>query len=245
MKYVIGDIHGEITKLRTLIKAINEKDTTPEFIFIGDYIDKGEDAKETLTFLTKLNKDFSCIFLLGNHEHIWINFKQEDLKAETYLLNYGAKATMRSMNTVGIWETRQYLMDEFGDFFQNLKPYWKDDHFVAVHSGISPDYYSTSIEKIPVLELLFNRYDFLKQEQCYFGKYKIIFGHTGFYFPYVDAYKIGIDTAACFLEDQPLTAFCLELNEFVDSFGRHSELRSVSSVFCPNILRVKPWRYNR
>jgi hypothetical protein len=40
----------------------------------------------------------------------------------------------------------------------------------------------------------------------------VIFGHTGFYYPYSNEYKIGVDTAACFLETQPLTAFCIENN---------------------------------
>jgi len=242
MIYIVGDIHGEITKLKSLVKTIHEKDKIPEFVFIGDYIDKGEDVKATLTFLKQLKKDFNCVFLLGNHEHFWLNLTAKDIEGQNYLLKYGAQATIRSLNAKGILDARQNLMDEFGDFFSLLKPYWKNDHFVAVHSGIKPSDYAIPIDDILVSELLFNRYDFLKQEKLYLEKYKVIFGHTGFYSPYVDPYKIGIDTAACFLEDQPLTAFCIDLNKFIDSSDRYYGLEEISLDICPNISRTKPWR---
>ena len=47
MKFIIGDIHGEITKLKLLVKFIKDIDDKPELIFIGDYLDKGESSKKT------------------------------------------------------------------------------------------------------------------------------------------------------------------------------------------------------
>ena len=38
MKFIIGDIHGEITKLKLLVKFIKDIDDKPELIFIGDYL---------------------------------------------------------------------------------------------------------------------------------------------------------------------------------------------------------------
>ena len=46
MNFVIGDIHGEVTKLKSLIKLIDKNEANPSFIFIGDYIDKGEKFKK-------------------------------------------------------------------------------------------------------------------------------------------------------------------------------------------------------
>ena len=123
-----------------------------------------------------------------------------------------------------------------------MKPFWKNDKYVAVHSGIPIDYYLTPIESVPLDQLLFNRYKFINTNQLFLNHYIIIFGHTGFYSPYVDKCKIGIDTAACFLEDQPLTAFCPELNTFIDSNEKRLKINMYSSNYCPNIVRVKPWR---
>ena len=61
MRFVIGDIHGEISKLKLLIKYILTLDKDPELIFIGDYLDKGEDPLAVLEFLISLNKQYDCI----------------------------------------------------------------------------------------------------------------------------------------------------------------------------------------
>ncbi len=87
MHYVIADIHGETTKLKKLINHIISIDTRPEFIFIGDYIDKGEDAKATLDFLLDLKSKYSCVFIIGNHEYCWLNINDYT----DYLLKYGGK----------------------------------------------------------------------------------------------------------------------------------------------------------
>lgn len=125
-----------------------------------------------------------------------------------------------------------------------MKPYWKGEKYIAVHSGIPVENYQTNIEDIPIDQLLFNRYNFIKVDRLFLDKYKVVFGHTGFYSPYVDNYKIGIDTAACFLETQPLTAYCTESNLLIDSSGKRKKIDEISGNYCPNIVRVKPWRNN-
>jgi diadenosine tetraphosphatase ApaH/serine/threonine PP2A family protein phosphatase len=109
------------------------------------------------------------------------------------------------------------------------------------HSGIPPGYFDIEISRIPQEKLLFNRYDFISSEKFFFGK-KIIFGHTGFFSPLYDTFKIGIDTAACYIESQPLTAFCAEGEFFIDSTGNRFLLNAIDLSCCPVIPRVKPWR---
>jgi serine/threonine protein phosphatase 1 len=241
MKYIVGDVHGEITKVKGLLKAIQERDKHPEFIFIGDYIDKGENAVETLKFLIELEKRFNCTFLYGNHEYLWLNMKQGDDDTKAYLIKHGAAQTMQSLNTNDIFQAQRKLMDSFGDFFLNLKPYWKGIEHIAVHSGVKPEDYDRPMEQIDVSSLIFNRYDFIKQERRYLNKYIVVFGHTGFYSPYVDLYKIGIDTSACYIKDQPLTAYSPDLNSFIDSGNNNYKLKILLNN-CPNIPRTKPYR---
>jgi diadenosine tetraphosphatase ApaH/serine/threonine PP2A family protein phosphatase len=112
---------------------------------------------------------------------------------------------------------------------------------VITHSGIPPELFMVNLENIPCDRLLFNRYDFISTDQLYFGK-RVIFGHTGFYSPYFDGFKIGIDTAACYLEEQPLTAFCIEDEFFIDSGKNIVKLTNLDQTFCPAIPRVKAWR---
>lgn len=244
MIFVIGDIHGEISKLRLLLKYIKRIDKGASFIFIGDYIDKGEDARATLSFLSDFSKDNDCNLLLGNHEYLWLKLKEKDTITIEYLLKYGGKRTIESFGMDNIINTKNKMLDEYYDLFNQLVPFWQNDDYVVTHSGIDPFYIDKRIEVIPVDKLLFNRYSFIEMETLAKGNRKIIFGHTGFFSPYVDDYKIGIDTAACFLENQPITAFCIEGDYFVNSFGSEYSIESIKVNCCPVIPRTKPFREN-
>ena len=241
MNYVIGDVHGEINKLKRLIYFIRKLDDKPKFIFIGDYIDKGFNSKETLDYLVDFNKEFECVFLIGNHEFYWM---EESREIDEYLLKYGGKQTIKSFKSSSINETRFLLNNDYKDFFKSLIPYYIFNNYFISHSGFNPLNSSVNINEIPIEDFLFNRYDFIKTNHFFKEKYKVIFGHTGFYSPYVDKYKIGIDTGACFLEEQPLTAFCLEKEFFLNSKGKLTNLLNITNTMCPSIIRSKPWQEN-
>ena len=242
MNFVIGDIHGEHTKLKALIEHIFSMDANPTLIFIGDYTDKGENPYITLKYLTALNEKTNCIFLRGNHEFYWENLDLYPEKNSEALLKYGAKNTIESAGgNLSLLETKNIFYSKFGSILNNLKNFYVEEKYVATHSGIPPAFYLTALEQIPVDKLLFNRYDFISLEKKYFDK-KVIFGHTGFYSPYYDGFKIGIDTAACYLEAQPLTAFCTTEEFFINSTNNVVQLSSINQSSCPAIPRVKAWR---
>ena len=241
MKFVIGDIHAEITKLRCLVENILKLNQNPEFIFIGDYIDKGESAKKTIDFLIELKNKYKCIFLEGNHEYQWLNLTPDN-NIEEYLLKYGGHLTIGSFPGIEcVFQMKNLLLNKYKDFFNEMVSYWENEKFVITHSGIPPNLYSKKIADIEKKLLLFNRYDFIKMDRKFNGKI-IIFGHTGFYTPYYDGVKIGLDTSACYLENQPITAFCLDEEFFVNSDNIKLSLKDIDLTFCPNIVRTKPWR---
>jgi len=74
--YAIGDIHGELSKLRALhdnISAFHEKkyvNRPHTRIHLGDYVDRGPDSCGVIDFVQALsdNETFSTINLRGNHE---------------------------------------------------------------------------------------------------------------------------------------------------------------------------------
>ena len=236
MKFVIGDVHGEITKLELLVKFIIEIDDNPELIFIGDYLDKGESSKKTLDFLIKLKNQFKCLFIEGNHEYQWLNVSKEN-NIEEYLLKYGGLSTIDSFSNIeNVFQMKKILLSQYADFFKNLIPYWENENYVITHSGIPPECYNKKLKDINKRLLLFNRYDFIKIEKKYFNKI-IIFGHTGFFSPYYDGVKIGLDTAACYFKNQPITAFCLEKSFFINSDNLKKNLKEINLNFCPNIAR--------
>ncbi|PZC52173.1 metallophosphoesterase, partial [Mesotoga sp. TolDC] len=50
MTYAIGDIHGCLSPLKRLIKAIKLKDDDT-LVFIGDYVDRGPNPRGVIDFL--------------------------------------------------------------------------------------------------------------------------------------------------------------------------------------------------
>ena len=69
MHYVVGDIHGHFSEWIKLNEKIEAEDTEAIFYFVGDFIDRGPEVIETLTWAMKnitLNSRYRAV--LGNHE---------------------------------------------------------------------------------------------------------------------------------------------------------------------------------
>ncbi len=73
---IIGDIHGYCSKLQQLLLKLGYSKTGavwkhPErkVIFVGDYIDRGPEIKETLDLVKGMVDSGAAIALMGNHEY--------------------------------------------------------------------------------------------------------------------------------------------------------------------------------
>jgi serine/threonine protein phosphatase 1 len=70
--HTIGDLHGEATLLRQLLEQLAPRSEDTR-IFLGDYLDRGEDALATIETLANLSMRCHCIFLRGNHDEAWLD----------------------------------------------------------------------------------------------------------------------------------------------------------------------------
>ena len=72
--YVMSDIHGEADRFHAMLKKINfsEKDT---LIILGDIIDRGPDG---IALLLEIMDMPNVIVLLGNHEHMMLQYLSPD-----------------------------------------------------------------------------------------------------------------------------------------------------------------------
>lgn len=63
----IGDTHGDFVAVKKVVKKYLKKENA--LVFLGDYVDRGKQSKETINFLLFLANNYDNIFLLmGNHE---------------------------------------------------------------------------------------------------------------------------------------------------------------------------------
>ncbi len=235
MKYVIGDIHGEYEKLSELIGYL-EKDAT-EYIFLGDYIDKGRKIRETIDLLIELDKSKKCTFLIGDHEYAWLQYLNGNERFLDFLLNYGGVQTLESyfgrrftMEEAKLMLTNKKTIQEILkihiEFYLDLQFYYEvNNEFICVHAGINPQNKDMPLEFHNKEELVFLRNKFIHSKFLFQGR-KIIFGHTAFKEPYVDAYKVGIDTGASYgdIGYGNLVAFNITIKEFVNHKGEVKRL---------------------
>jgi len=230
MKYVVGDIHGEISKLQHLMNHL--EGDAEELIFVGDYINKGENSREVLNYLQHLMYNTNTTFLLGNHDFAWIEFAREG-RYKDYLLHYGGRKTLDDFGLRRLIreEIQEMLIQPYQDFFDSLQNYCiREDHIVS-HAGVHPDSWKegtlTGAEKalssLPAQKFLYNRQNFLEMDISH-TDYYWVFGHTAFHTPYSYQRKRGIDTGAAYHADAPLTAYCIETHSTVDHRGSRESL---------------------
>lgn len=177
----IGDIHGCYDPLKTLINWINDNIAdychNLEYIFVGDYIDRGPSSKEVLDFLIDL--DASKTLLMGNHEDMLLMYHYG---SELYKIsgnfwlteNNGGLKTVKALDpntnldklileeTAGLSKSKKYIKNngefnlekKYEAFFNDLK--YACVRTIKTVSGDKKTLFSHSVpnRKIPVEELI-------------------------------------------------------------------------------------------
>lgn len=200
--FAVGDIHGCYEEIRLLLSHLREKHAAgPEdlFIFIGDYIDRGERSKDVISLMLDLKREWpKTVFIKGNHEDMLLDYLGLGGESgEVYLDNGGAEC-LKSYGIHNIFarpsEILAALPPEHVAFFQSLEIGVTLAEFVFVHAGIHPQRLMDA--QVPG-DLMWIRGDFVHAEH---GAAKtVVFGHTPFEDVFLHLpYKIGIDTGCVF-----------------------------------------------
>ena len=145
MEYiVIGDVHGCIDELKTLLIKhdfpidsqnlieLNSKNQNKAIILLGDFVDKGTDQKikETIEFIYKnyqhLNQKKQHLHLiLGNHEAMVYRYVTNDPTLE--ITPKTIRDKNKYYNSVALLEKTPSLKRKFIELYQNCKPWFYYD----------------------------------------------------------------------------------------------------------------------
>ncbi|MGH6674298.1 MAG: metallophosphoesterase family protein [Xanthobacteraceae bacterium] len=200
LTYAIGDIHGSLDKLRRLIAACREHahGGPLNFVFLGDYIDRGSDSAGVLHLMLSLQVEFKerLIALKGNHEAWLLAVFDRDSPTMGWIRNGGA-ATLASYAVKDVGELpRAHL-----DWMRKLRLTYDDGRRLFVHAGVNPE---RALDAQDESELLWIREPFLSDGRGY-GRL-IVHGHTPLEeaVPDLRANRLNLDTGAVF--GGPLTA---------------------------------------
>jgi len=92
--WAIGDVHGCLTALNTLLAAL---DLQPDdrLIFLGDLIDRGPDSKATIDRIFELRQERQVDVIQGNHEEMLLMSRDLPGYSRVWQM-YGGKETLAS-----------------------------------------------------------------------------------------------------------------------------------------------------
>jgi len=219
--YAIGDVHGRLDLLKTLLQQIRDDHQDREsadgvIVYLGDYIDRGRDSKGVVELLCgEPLANFQHICLKGNHEQSLLTFLEDiDIGpswlyyggAET-LASYGIDASSLEQDSAQLEALqvalRAALPSHHLEFLQNLILTHREGDYLFAHAGVRP---GVAIENQKARDLMWIRDKFLtspRDHGCV-----VVHGHSITPNPDVKANRIGIDTGA--YQSGVLTCLALE-----------------------------------
>jgi serine/threonine protein phosphatase 1 len=192
--FIVGDIHACPQELERLLSSLALQ---PEdhVVFLGDYVDRGPDARAVVELLLGMKADAVCrmTFLKGNHEDMFLDFLgYEGRYGEAFLVN-GGSATVKSYGlsqTLRGKEAAALLPPAHLEFYRALETVHLNGGTFCVHAGLNP---LRPLEKQNEEELLWIRQEFIFHPHDF--PFTVVFGHTPHREVFFDLpYKIGIDT---------------------------------------------------
>jgi len=194
----IGDIHGNLAALDNLLSRITPGVTAQDIVvFLGDYIDRGPDAKGCIERILdfRLTSKGRVVTLLGNHEE-WLLRTYKDYTRHSWLLGMEGFQTVRSYSDSAAEILREeaekagpHLVLErvplpyelFFDampaehitFLTSLQTFCRTPDAICVHGGLDPEV--DRVEEQRSEDLLWGTDGFPHR---YKGEELLLYGHT-------------------------------------------------------------------
>lgn len=133
----MGDIHGHLDKLQSVLKQCNFDYDNDTLIQLGDIVDRGPDSRLCIDELLKIK---NLIAIQGNHDEEWFNSIKNGNVENGLLWKHGALQTYESYYKDGINPEVHY------DFLNNQLQYYileVDDktRYYFVHGGFNRHYF--------------------------------------------------------------------------------------------------------
>ncbi|KAJ3130252.1 putative serine/threonine protein phosphatase [Nowakowskiella sp. JEL0407] len=131
---IVGDVHGQFYDVREIFKIGGYCPST-NYIFLGDYVDRGYYSVETISLLTclKLRYPDRITLVRGNHES----------RAVTQTYGFYSEC-LRKYGNVNVWN---YFTDMFDYLVLSVVI---DDSIFCVHGGLSPSIHT--IDQIKIID---------------------------------------------------------------------------------------------
>lgn len=218
--YAVGDIHGRLDLLEELLDKIKadiaaRPAATIALVFLGDLIDRGPASAQVIERLRTLDDvPARALFLLGNHEEIFLRVLEGEPRVVYDWLGFGGDACVESYglnpHTLAALDEqeiaaalREAVPPAHLDFLHTFGDSFRSGDYVFVHAGIRP---GVPLEEQNPQDLRWIRRSFLADTKAH--GFMVVHGHTISEGVEERSNRIGIDTGA--YQSGVLTALAVE-----------------------------------
>lgn len=208
--YAIGDIHGSHDLLVALLQRIAEDGATRtdwravRIVFLGDYVDRGDDSAGVLSVLSRLWRDQlpELVFLKGNHEAALLEFLDDPVAGRRWLA-FGAVQTLASYGLglpdradpdtlVALRDALVTRMGDHVDFLRKgLRICARFGNVMTTHAGLAPGYSGATADEVA---MVWGHPEFLVPRPV--QGVRVVHGHHDHDRPVVEPGRICVDTGA-------------------------------------------------
>lgn len=214
--YAVGDIHGCAALLDALLEKINADAAGAKrrLIFLGDYVDRGEDSRGVIDRLTAIGaREPQTIFLKGNHEQAVLDFLEAPDRNEDWL-HWGGDKTLESYGIANIWQQSpssladaliRQMPDAHLRFLRSLDLWRVIGDYAFVHAGFRP---GVALNEQDEHDCLWIRAEFHNAPPEGRPREVVVHGHHPVKKPLDLGWRIAVDTGAVWSD--ALTAVVLD-----------------------------------
>jgi serine/threonine protein phosphatase 1 len=132
---VIGDIHGCSRALELMLQELAPQGDDI-VVTLGDYVDRGPDTRGVLNTLLELEAQTNLIPLLGNHEILMLDAREQSVDADSWY-SVGGRQTMQSY---GCMDTPDWnaIPEEHWVFLKHrLRRWHATDTHIFAHANVN------------------------------------------------------------------------------------------------------------
>lgn len=167
--YVVPDLHGRRDLLSKFLNT--HYDYKSKLIFLGDYIDRGQDSRGVIQIVRRLVLECGAVALRGNHEQMFYGALCDPADETTKYL-WCINGGVETIESYGGPLEEEMLWD--ADWVGRLPKYHEDAHRVYVHASVDSEF---SLDEHTDQMLLWGRYHTGEDGGGYRGKH-VVHGHT-------------------------------------------------------------------
>jgi serine/threonine protein phosphatase 1 len=254
--YVIPDIHGCYSQLQLICNRIlplrKSDGGHDKLIFLGDYIDRGENTPAVLDLLIQIQQQYGdqVVFLRGNHEEMMLAaldrliIEEPDPLMPSYysmwIQNGGALAISQYLEQQ--WQSKEdpfifprnrlpdLIPKEHVEFLESTQYFYEFDRYIFVHAGCDP---TKPLEQQNQSELVWDRalYNFARYRSNLPWDKTVVTGHN-YNGPFINENFMMLDCSA----NRQLMA--VELNSMEACIAKPGKKRLIKKLLSETKVRT-------